>query len=233
LQRLRGLRRHLSGLGHHQGGSLTMNEKDPLNVIVTGVGGQGNVLVSQFMGRALVRAGYHVTIGETYGASQRGGAVMSHLRISRQAQYGPLIPAGQADVILGLEPVETLRVLAQYGNPAVIVITNSRPVYPLSVAIGAARYPTVDEIMTALEELSSSAWLINATDIAVELGAPILANVVMVGALVGAGLLPVGSEEIELEFQESLPGDRLELNLKAFRRGLAEAKARQTTAPSA
>ena len=210
-----------------------MNEKDPLNVIVTGVGGQGNVLVSQFMGRALVRAGYHVTIGETYGASQRGGAVMSHLRISRQAQYGPLIPAGQADVILGLEPVETLRVLAQYGNPAVIVITNSRPVYPLSVAIGAARYPTVDEIMTALEELSSSAWLINATDIAVELGAPILANVVMVGALVGAGLLPVGSEEIELEFQESLPGDRLELNLKAFRRGLAEAKARQTTAPSA
>lgn len=203
-----------------------MKEKDPLNVIVTGVGGQGNVLISQFMGRALVRAGYHVTIGETYGASQRGGAVMSHLRISRQAQYGPLIPSGQADVILGLEPVETLRVLAQYGNPGVAVITNSRPVYPLSVAIGAARYPTVEEIMGALEELSSSAWLINATDIAVELGAPILANIVMVGALVGAGLLPLGPEELELEFQESLPAERLELNLKAFRRGLAEAKAR-------
>ena len=210
-----------------------MKEKDPLNVIVTGVGGQGNVLVSQFMGRALVRAGYHVTIGETYGASQRGGAVMSHLRISRQAQYGPLIPAGQANVILGLEPVETLRVLAQYGNPAVTVITNSRPVYPLAVAIGAAHYPTVDEIMTVLEELSSSAWLINATDIAVELGAPILANVVMVGALVGAGLLPLGPEEIELEFQESIPGDRLELNLKAFRRGLAEAKARLRRSGSA
>ena len=210
-----------------------MKEKDPLNVIVTGVGGQGNVLVSQFMGRALVRAGYHVTIGETYGASQRGGAVMSHLRISLQAQYGPLIPAGQANVILGLEPVETLRVLAQYGNPAVTVITNSRPVYPLAVAIGAAHYPTVDEIMTALEELSSSAWLINATDIAVELGAPILANVVMVGALVGAGLLPLGPEEIELEFQESIPGDRLELNLKAFRRGLAEAKARLRRSGSA
>ena len=210
-----------------------MKEQDPLNVIVTGVGGQGNVLVSQFMGRALVRAGYHVTIGETYGASQRGGAVMSHLRISRQAQYGPLIPAGQANVILGLEPVETLRVLAQYGNPAVTVITNSRPVYPLAVAIGAAHYPTVDEIMGALEELSSSAWLINATDIAVELGAPILANVVMVGALVGAGLLPLGPEEIELEFQESIPGDRLELNLKAFRRGLAEAKARLRRSGSA
>jgi len=210
-----------------------MNEKDPLNVIVTGVGGQGNVLVTQFMGRALVRAGYHVTIGETYGASQRGGAVMSHLRISRQAQYGPLIPSGQANVILGLEPVETLRVLAQYGNPAVTVITNSRPVYPLAVAIGAARYPTVEEIMSTLEQLSASAWLINATDIAVELGAPILANIVMVGALVGAGVVPLRPEEIEQEFQESLSDDRLELNLKAFRRGLAEAKTRLPATPPA
>jgi indolepyruvate ferredoxin oxidoreductase beta subunit len=203
-----------------------MEGKDPLNVIVTGVGGQGNVLISQLMGRALVRAGYHVTIGETYGASQRGGAVMSHLRISRQAQYGPLIPKGQGDAILGLEPLETLRVLGQYGNAAVTVVTNSRPVYPLAVAIGTARYPSVEEIVRALEELSSKAWLIDATDIALELGAPILANIVMVGALAGAGVLPLTPEELELELQESLPGDRLDLNLKAFRRGLAEVRAR-------
>jgi len=203
-----------------------MEGKDPLNVIVTGVGGQGNVLISQLMGRALVRAGYHVTIGETYGASQRGGAVMSHLRVSRQAQYGPLIPQGQANVILGLEPVETLRVLGQYGNPGVTVITNSRPVYPLAVAIGTAHYPSVEEIVKALEELSSRAWLINATDVAIDMGAPILANIIMVGALVGAGVLPLAAEEFELELRESLPADRLDLNLKAFRRGLAEAKAR-------
>jgi indolepyruvate ferredoxin oxidoreductase beta subunit len=202
-----------------------MEGKDPLNVIVTGVGGQGNVLISQFMGGALVRAGYHVTIGETYGASQRGGAVMSHLRISRQAQYGPLIPHGQGDAILGLEPLETLRVLGQYGNPAVTVVSNSRPVYPLAVATGIAHYPTVDEIVRALNELSSRAWLINATDIALELGPAILANIVMVGALVGAGVLPLGAEEFELELQESLPDDRLDLNLKAFRRGLAEVQA--------
>ena len=202
-----------------------MEGKDPLNVIVTGVGGQGNVLISQFMGGALVRAGYHVTIGETYGASQRGGAVMSHLRISRQAQYGPLIPHGQGDAILGLEPLETLRVLGQYGNPGVTVVSNSRPVYPLAVATGIAHYPTVDEIVRALNELSSRAWLINATDIALELGPAILANIVMVGALVGAGVLPLGAAEFELELQESLPDDRLDLNLKAFRRGLAEVQA--------
>jgi len=202
-----------------------MKEKDPLNVIVTGVGGQGNVLISQFMGNALVRAGHHVTIGETYGASQRGGAVMSHLRISRQAHYGPLIPYGQADVILGLEPVETLRVLGQYGNPGVMVVTNSRPVYPLAVAVGIAHYPSVEEIVKALEELSRKAWMINATDIALDLGASILANIVMVGAVVGADVLPLAAEEFELELQESLPADRLDLNLKAFRRGLAELKA--------
>jgi indolepyruvate ferredoxin oxidoreductase beta subunit len=202
-----------------------MEAKDPLNVIVTGVGGQGNVLISQFMGGALVRAGYHVTIGETYGASQRGGAVMSHLRISRQAQYGPLIPHGQADAILGLEPLETMRVLAQYGNPAVTVVANSRPVYPLAVTTGSARYPTLEEIESALAELSSRAWLINATDIALDLGAAILANVVMVGALVGAAVLPLAAKEFEMELQESLPDDRLDLNLKAFRRGLAEVQA--------
>ena len=202
-----------------------MEGTDPLNVIATGVGGQGNVLITQLMGSALVRAGYHVTIGETYGASQRGGAVMSHLRISRQAQYGPLIPHGQANVILGLEPVETLRVLGQYGNPDVTVITNSRPVYPLAVAIGTAHYPSVEEIVKALEELSSKAWLINATDIALDLGASILANIVMAGALVGASVLPLAPEEFEQELQESLPADRLDSNLKAFRRGLAEVKA--------
>jgi len=203
-----------------------MEGTDPLNVIVTGVGGQGNVLISQLMGSALVRAGYHVTIGETYGASQRGGAVMSHLRISDQAQYGPLIPQGQADVILGLEPLETLRVLGQYGNPNVTVVTNSRPVYPLAVAIGTAHYPSVEDIVRALEELSSRAWMINATDIALDLGASILANIVMAGALVGADVLPLAAQEFELELQESLPADKLDLNLKAFRRGLAELKAR-------
>lgn len=203
-----------------------MKEKDPLNVIVTGVGGQGNVLISQLLGKALVNGGYHVTIGETYGASQRGGAVMSHLRVSRQEQYGPFIPEGQADVILGLEPIETMRVLAQYGHPGVIVIANSRPVYTMAVTTGYAAYPGTQEIARTLEELSSTAWLINATEIALEMGAAILTNIVMVGALVGSQSLPLRPEAFEAQLRESLPSDRLDLNLKAFRRGLKEARKR-------
>ncbi len=202
-----------------------MEGNDPLNVIVTGVGGQGNVLIAQLIGRALVRVGYHVTIGETYGASQRGGAVMSHLRISRDAQYGPLIPEGAAHVILGLEPLETLRVLAQYGNPEVTVIANSRPVHPLAVTTGAAEYPGREQVIRTLEQLSSRAWLLDATDIALGLGAGIFTNIVMLGALVGSGALPVGLDAFEAELRQSLPADKLDLNLKAFRRGIREVSA--------
>jgi indolepyruvate ferredoxin oxidoreductase beta subunit len=198
-----------------------MKDKDPLNIIITGVGGQGNVLLSQLAGKALVRNGYHATIGETYGASQRGGAVMSHLRVSREKQYGPLIAQGQADIVLGLEPLEAMRVLAQYGNPDVIVVSNSRPIFPPAVSSGDAEYPTPEQIGGALEQLSRKAWLVDATDIALEMGAPILANIVMMGALVGTGLLPLGPELFETELAESLKRDRLDINITAFRRGLA------------
>jgi indolepyruvate ferredoxin oxidoreductase beta subunit len=198
-----------------------MKDKDPLNIIITGVGGQGNVLLSQFVGKALVREGYHATIGETYGASQRGGAVMSHLRVSRDSQYGPLIAQGQADIVLGLEPLETMRVLSQYGNSEVVVITNSRPIFPIAVTTGEGVYPSPEQIRETLEALSSRCWVVDATEIAIEMGAPILANIIMMGTLVGSGLLPVGPEAFEVELRESFSGERLETNLKAFRRGMA------------
>jgi len=124
-------------------------------------------------------------------------------------------------VIVGLEPLETLRVLAQYGNPDVAVITNSRPVFPQAVSSGGAKYPTVDEIGGALRGLSKRSWVVDATNIALELGPPILANIVMMGTMVGSGLLPLGAEPFEAELRESLPSDRLAMNLEAFRRGMA------------
>ena len=96
--------------------------KEPLNLVISGVGGQGNVLIGGLIGQALVNEGYLVTIGETYGVSQRGGPVMSHIRISREREYGPIIPLGAGDAVLGLEPLETLRVLVDYGNPGVSTV---------------------------------------------------------------------------------------------------------------
>jgi indolepyruvate ferredoxin oxidoreductase beta subunit len=200
--------------------------KDPLNLIITGVGGQGNVLASQWIGRALVRENFYVTIGETYGASQRGGAVMSHLRISKESQYSPLIPEGQADIIVALEPVEALRVIGQYGNPAVSAVVNSRPIYPTAVTVGEAEYPSLEKIQETIRGLARKAWFIDATEIALSLGAPILTNIIMVGALAGTNLIPLDAKTFAEVIEESLPAAHLPDNLKAFEIGREKTQGR-------
>ncbi|MDY6855975.1 MAG: indolepyruvate oxidoreductase subunit beta [Thermodesulfobacteriota bacterium] len=196
-----------------------MNTHGPLNLIITGVGGQGNVLLAQLIGKALVNSEYYVTIGETFGPAQRGGAVMSHLRISQHMEYSPLIPEGQANIILGLEPVETLRVLGQFGNPRVAVITNTRPVYPIAVTGGEARYPDLEKMKELVFDLSAKVWFLNATEMAFDMGMPILANIIMAGALLGTGTVPLRQEQFLPVLINSFSKDKQEPNLQAFKRG--------------
>ena len=194
-------------------------EKESKNLIITGVGGQGNVLSSQILGQALVGKGYFVTIGETYGASQRGGSVMSHIRLSSLKQLSPLIPQGKADVVLGLEPVEALRVLTGYGYRDTVVITNTRPIYPVDVTSGDERYPEMEEIETALRNLSRKLHLIPATERALEMGSPILGNMIMIGALLKLNLLPLTAAEFVQTLKRNFQGKRLESNLQALETG--------------
>ncbi len=195
-------------------------QKEPLNLIIAGVGGQGNVLISRLIGQAMVDDGYKVTIGETYGASQRGGAVSSDIRISKDYQYGALIPEGQADIILGLEPMETLRHLALRGSPNTYIITNARPIYPMCVATGEAKYPTVDHIKQSINELSRKAWYINASEVALNLGGSLLANIVMVGALAGLKIMALSPDRFEEQLRRIFQKKNLDLNLRAFKAGL-------------
>lgn len=199
---------------------MSVYQKYPLNLIISGVGGQGNVLISRLIGQALVDSAYRVTIGETYGASQRGGSVASHVRISKDTQYGALTPEGQADIILGLEPVESLRILGQYGSSRTFVITNTRPIYPMSVSTGEAEYPGLETIKQSINGLSGKAWYIDASEMALKLGASLLTNIVMAGALVGAGLLPLKQDMFERQLKARFQKERLTLNLQAFRMGL-------------
>lgn len=194
---------------------------EPLDIIVTGVGGQGNVLASQVLGRALLNAGYNVTVGETFGLSQRGGAVMSMVRVTRDKIMGPLIPENRATAIVSLEPLEALRVLGAYGNSEVVVFSNDRPLMPLNVIAGVNRYPDLDELKSAIEELSAALYWLPATEVALELGNPILANVIMLGALTASGLLPVGLGEIESALAEMFSQEKMPANHLALERGAA------------
>jgi len=195
--------------------------KDPFNIIITGVGGQGNVMASRVLAGMLVRTGYRVTIGETFGMSQRGGSVMSHIRVSDGSVWSPQIPKGRADLIVAIEPVEALRVLADYGNPAVKVLVNNRPIYPVGVITGEEEYPAPEKIREAVTSLSAQSFFLDATDEAVKLGNPILGNIVMIGAVVGLGVLPVNRGVFETTIREGMQATRVEANLRAFDIGVS------------
>jgi len=193
--------------------------RDPFNVIIGGVGGQGNVLASQILGEMLVSQGYVITIGETYGASQRGGAVMSHLRISTKDQFSPLIPEGHCDLLIALEPVEGIRILDHYGSPRVMTLLNTRPIQPMDVISGNTTYPEVSKVIAKIKELSRRVWTLNATEVALEMGDPIFSNIVMLGALCAIEVLPINQQGFELVIKDLLPSRTLDENMKAFNRG--------------
>ena len=191
--------------------------KEPFNMVIAGVGGQGNVLLSAFIGSALLNRGYMISVADTFGVSQRGGSVASHIKISKDTLYSSVTLNGQADVILGMEPVETLRVLGEFGNPNVISIVNPRPFYPS----GGVSYPDLAKVEEAIERLSAKTFYVNATEEALSMGQPILTNIILLGALVGAAILPIGKEDMMPILRERFPGKILEINMQVFEKGMA------------
>jgi len=192
--------------------------KDPINLVVAGVGGQGNVMVSLVMGNTLVHDGYFVTIGETYGSSQRGGSVMSHLKVSAEKQYSPLIPEGQADIVLGMEPVETLRVLKSFGNLNVVTVVNPRPIHPVDFTGSGSGYPNLEELLGQVKSMSAKTYIVHATEEAQKMGNAMLANMILIGALVQTGLVTISQEAIEKTIRDMFP-KAIKENITALNKG--------------
>ena len=198
--------------------------KDPLNIIICGVGGQGNILATELLASALVEKGYFATVGETYGASQRGGSVMSHVRISAATEYGVLIPLKQADIIISFEPTDTLRVARDYANKSTLIITDSRPNYPLGVLIGEAHYPPMEAIEAELRKLSCQVQIIEATKLAVEAGNSQATNILLMGALTALPSVPIDIDDYERILEQRFSGKVLELNRKVLKIGYEQVK---------
>ena len=190
--------------------------KDPYSIIITGVGGQGNVLASRVLGGMFVNKGYKVTIGETFNASQRGGSVMSHLRLSKNSTWSPQIPLSKADMIVSLEPVEAIRVLSAYGNPDVVFLSNIRPIYPVNVIKGEVAYPDLPDLEASVRDLIPGAIFIDATREAVTLGNAILVNIIMLGAIQGLGILPMDREDFRMAIGQRVAAKQVEINMQAF-----------------
>jgi indolepyruvate ferredoxin oxidoreductase beta subunit len=189
------------------------------NIIISGVGGQGNVRAAQIIGLAALKSGYDVKITDVYGIAQRGGSVLSHVRIGENI-YSPLIEEHKADIVLGLEPMECLRATINFLKIRGIVIINTRPIYPVEVLIGKAKYPDVNNIVSLIKKIAKFVLAFDATKIAEDIGSPIATNIVLIGALIGLDVIPLKKELLIEAIRESLPYN-IEENIKAFNEGFS------------
>ncbi len=192
---------------------MNQAEQKKLDLLITGVGGQGAILASDIIGKAAVTAGLPIRAAETHGMAQRGGSVVNHIRVGND--YGSMIPKKGADLLLALEPMEAVRYLDLLKDGGVIIV-NTQPIIPVAVTSGLTKYPEVSDILDFLSQ-KYIVKAFNADDVAFEAGNRFAMNVVMVGAV--SIYLPI-SKEILLESVKALvPQKTIEVNLRAFEMG--------------
>ncbi|MBP2030496.1 indolepyruvate ferredoxin oxidoreductase beta subunit [Methanohalophilus levihalophilus] len=183
------------------------------DLVISGVGGQGAVLVSDIIGKSAVKEGISVRAAETHGMAQRGGSVINHVRIG--CELGSLIPCGKAHGMLSLEPAETLRYIADVAEGGIVVM-NTCAIYPVTVASGVCGYCDVQSIVAELEK-KYNVIAFDGTSLAIQAGSIKALNVVMLGAI--SRYLPFSEETILESIRSMVPPKTIDVNLKAFRLG--------------
>ena len=189
-------------------------------VVFIGVGGQGNLLASRLLGDAALSLNIPAVVSEIHGMAQRGGIVESAVLLGDVTS--PIVSNAEADVLIGFEPVETLRALSKC-NKDTIVITNTHPLPPFTVSVGQGVYPPVDEIMGLIHAKAGKVIALDGNAMAEEAGNPLSLNMVMLGALIGSGSIPVGAEDMKKTISTTTKKAFLESNLKAFDLGMKSA----------
>jgi indolepyruvate ferredoxin oxidoreductase beta subunit len=184
------------------------------NILITGVGGQGVILMSELLGKSAVEEGLRVRGSEILGMAVRGGSVTSVIRIGDEV-YGPLIPMGKCDTLIGMEPSEALRSIT-YLSKSSLVILNTAVTIPFTVSIGKSKYPSLEEILEKLDNASGRVIKLDAVQIAQQAGSMLTTNIVMLGALFGTGKLPISVETIRETIRAHFPAKTAPVNIKAF-----------------
>lgn len=188
-----------------------------MDVVIAGVGGQGNIFASIVISQYAMNKKLNVLGAETIGAAQRGGSVVSHIRIAEGAIYSPLISRGQADLLIGMEYVEMLRHL-RLLNPKGAYLVNAIKIPTVQNNMGLDEYPEPDEILQAAKKYCPNGHVIDASTLAKKLGNVQMTNVVMLGAL--AKVLPFFDyEEMKWLVASNSPTRFKEANVKGYEEG--------------
>lgn len=191
---------------------------DMTRIIFVAVGGQGNLLAAHLLGEAALAHNIPVQISEIHGMAQRGGVVESAI-VMGKAQSN-IISQGEADVLVGFEPLETLRAIGKCNQDS-YVISNTFPLPPFTVAIGMGTYPPIEDTMNKIKSQVKKLVAFDGSTMAKEAGTLLSLNMVMLGALAGTGLVPVSAEMLKQTIAEKTKKAFREMNLKAFDLGFA------------
>jgi len=194
---------------------------DTKRCVFVGVGGQGNLLASRLLGEAALAAGIPAVVSEIHGMAQRGGVVESAVLMGDVTS--PIVSNAEADVLVGFEPLETLRTIGKC-NKDTLVITNVQPLPPFTVSIGQGAYPAVDGVLDLISKKVGKVISLRGNDLAEEAGNPLSLNMVMLGALIGSGAVGISAEGMKETISTSTKKAFLESNLKAFDAGMNSAK---------
>ncbi len=182
-------------------------------ICLIGVGGQGTLLATLVLAEAAILAGYDALGSEVHGMAQRGGIVESTVIIGDIRS--PIISDGEADVLIGFEPVETYRALGKCSADSVVV-SNTVPVTPYSVAIGKGPYPNVEKLFDFIRGQVKQLITLDAQALAQQAGTRLATNIVMLGALAGSGVLPIPGEVFKETIRTKTKEKLVEVNLRAF-----------------
>ncbi len=192
------------------------------SVYMSGVGGQGLVLLSNIMGAACAEAGIRALTGEQHGLSQRSGSINVHMRIGEEI-LSPLIPIGGADALLALEALEALRYV-EYLKPGGVVLMNSRIQHPVvetsaHVRDKQVKYLSAETVRERLTSVTDKIAVLDALSIANQAGNPLTENIVMLGAISTLEAFPIPEDALKQSVREHVPPKAIDVNLKAFDMG--------------
>ena len=189
------------------------------NILICGVGGQGTVLASKIIASTAMDMGLEVMASETIGMAQRGGCVVSHVRIGDNL-HSPIIPTGSADVILAFEPGEAARCKKYLKDDGLMIVSN-RAVQPVTVALTGKPYDT-ESIIAYLKDSVKNLFIADGQELIDKIGSAKALNICLIGILCGSGKSFLNAANVEKTIRNVLPEKILDMNIKALQIGIDE-----------
>jgi len=200
---------------------MKIEGKEVYGVFIGGVGGLGLLTLGRIIADAALMEGYNVKTSEFHGLAQRYGTLQCQVRFSRGPIYASTIPAGQADLIMGLEPLEGLRGIMYASKQAgTKFLVNTYRMYPLKMSVERKKYPKISDIIKRMKEFSNEVYHLNASEtVQKHTGDIMLTNTYMLGAAVSNNLLPLKRQSILKSLLNIVPKDFKDQNRKIFQLG--------------